>query len=80
MIATVGMRSILSIPLFISSFLFILSLFSYSCNTIPGSTAKVEIAKKAGAHHVIDLSKENLVTSVKRITGDKGADVVYLYL
>jgi len=42
-----------------------------------GSTAKVEIAKKAGAHHVIDLSKEDLVSAVKTITGDKGADVVY---
>jgi len=42
-----------------------------------GSTPKVEIARKAGAQHVIDLSKEDLVSSVKRITGGKGADVVY---
>eukprot|EP00026_Physarum_polycephalum_P011106 Phypoly_transcript_11305.p1 GENE.Phypoly_transcript_11305~~Phypoly_transcript_11305.p1 ORF type:complete len:337 (+),score=54.53 Phypoly_transcript_11305:193-1203(+) len=42
-----------------------------------GSSAKVEIAKQAGAHHVIDLSKEDLVSAVKKLTDDKGADVVY---
>jgi len=42
-----------------------------------GSTPKVEIARKAGAHHVIDLSKEDLVSGVKRLTGGKGVDVVY---
>jgi len=42
-----------------------------------GSTEKVEIAKKAGAHHVIDLSKQDLVASVKALTDGKGADVIY---
>lgn len=38
----------------------------------------MEIAKKAGAHHVIDLSKDDLIKSVKALTDDKGADVVDL--
>jgi len=42
-----------------------------------GSTQTVDIAKRAGAHYVIDLSKEDLVASVKKITGGAGADVVY---
>jgi len=42
-----------------------------------GSSEKVEVARRAGAHHVIDLSKEDLVSSVKQLTDGKGADVVY---
>jgi len=42
-----------------------------------GSTSKVEIAKKIGAHHVIDLSKQDMVSAVKSLTNGKGADVIY---
>jgi len=42
-----------------------------------GSASKVEIAKCAGAHHVVDLSNEDLVAVAKKLTQGKGADVVY---
>lgn len=42
-----------------------------------GSAAKMEIAKRAGCHHVIDLSKQPLINSVMELTDNRGADVVY---
>ncbi|MDP2356793.1 MAG: quinone oxidoreductase [Beijerinckiaceae bacterium] len=42
-----------------------------------GSREKAEIAKAAGAHHVILYSEENFVDRVKEITGGKLCDVVY---
>ncbi|KAB2851213.1 MAG: quinone oxidoreductase [Hyphomicrobiaceae bacterium] len=48
--------------------------------TIIGTTSspeKARLAKEAGAHHVIDYTKENFVDRVKEITGGKLCDVVY---
>jgi NADPH2:quinone reductase len=42
-----------------------------------GSPEKAEVAKAAGAHHVILYSEENFVDRVKEITGGKLCDVVY---
>ena len=42
-----------------------------------GSPEKCELAKKAGAAHVINYQTENFVERVKEITGGKGCDVVY---
>jgi NADPH:quinone reductase len=42
-----------------------------------GSAEKVEIAKANGCTHVIDSSKENIVTRVRELTDDKGVPVVY---
>ncbi len=42
-----------------------------------GSREKAEIAKAAGAHHVILYSEENFVDRVKEITGGKLCDIVY---
>ena len=41
------------------------------------SPEKLEVAKKAGADHLLDYSSENLKERVKELTGGKGADVVY---
>lgn len=42
-----------------------------------GSREKAEIARAAGAHHVILYAEENFVERVKEITGGKLCDVVY---
>lgn len=36
---------------------------------------RLEVAKKLGADHVIDVTKESIFEAVERITGGKGADV-----
>ena len=42
-----------------------------------GTDAKAEIARAAGAHHVIVYSREDFEPEVKRLTGGRGVDVVY---
>ena len=41
-----------------------------------GSDAKLEIARRLGAAHLINHATQDVVTEVKRITGRRGADVV----
>ena len=42
-----------------------------------GTEAKAELAKQAGAGHVILYSKVDFLSEVKKLTGGKGVDVVY---
>lgn len=42
-----------------------------------GGAAKVQICRDLGADHVIDYLAEDFVDVVKRVTGGRGADVVY---
>jgi NADPH2:quinone reductase len=42
-----------------------------------GSDEKADLARKAGADHVIVYTREDFVKEVKRATEDKGVDVVY---
>jgi NADPH2:quinone reductase len=42
-----------------------------------GTDEKAAIAKEAGADEVIVYTKQDFVAEVKRLTGDKGLDVVY---
>jgi len=42
-----------------------------------GSTAKAELARKAGADHVIDYSHEDVAERVRAITGGAGVRVTY---
>jgi len=42
-----------------------------------GSAAKLEFAKKLGAHHAIDYSDAAWVDQVKQLTSGRGADVIY---
>jgi NADPH2:quinone reductase len=42
-----------------------------------GGSAKVELARAAGAHEVIDYSTQDFEVEVKRLTGGRGVDVVY---
>jgi NADPH2:quinone reductase len=44
---------------------------------VVGSAAKIEVAKQAGADHVIDRSSEDFVTVVNELTAGNGADVIY---
>jgi len=44
---------------------------------VVGSAAKIEVAKQAGADHVIDRSSEDFVAVVNELTGGNGADVIY---
>jgi NADPH2:quinone reductase len=42
-----------------------------------GSDAKVELARQAGAHDVINYTTHDFEQEVKRLTGGKGVEVVY---
>jgi NADPH2:quinone reductase len=42
-----------------------------------GGAEKCEIARRHGAHDIIDYSEEDLVERVMELTGGKGADVIY---
>jgi NADPH2:quinone reductase len=42
-----------------------------------GTEAKAELARKAGAEHVILYSTQDFEAEVKRLTGGRGVDVVY---
>jgi NADPH:quinone reductase-like Zn-dependent oxidoreductase len=39
-------------------------------------SARMEVAKRLGADHVIDVSKEDPLARIKEITAGKGVDVV----
>src|SRR5256714_6469728 len=42
-----------------------------------GSDAKVEVCRKIGADHALNYKTQDFVEEVKKITGGRGADVVY---
>lgn len=42
-----------------------------------GSEEKADLARKAGADHVIIYTRDDFVKEVKRLTNDRGVDVVY---
>jgi NADPH2:quinone reductase len=42
-----------------------------------GSDAKVELARQAGAHDVINYTTQDFEQEVKKLTGGRGVDVVY---
>jgi NADPH2:quinone reductase len=44
---------------------------------VVGSPEKVQVARKLGAHVVIDRSEQDVIATVKEITEGKGVDVVY---
>jgi NADPH2:quinone reductase len=44
---------------------------------VVGSPAKIEVARQAGADHVIDRSTDDFVAVVNELTGGAGADVIY---
>jgi len=44
---------------------------------VVGSPAKTEVARSAGAHHVIDLSAIDLLKGVEHVVGRNAVDVVY---
>jgi NADPH:quinone reductase len=44
---------------------------------VVGSDAKAALASACGAHHVVVTARQGLVDEVKRLTGGRGADVVY---
>jgi NADPH2:quinone reductase len=44
---------------------------------VVGSQAKIEVAERAGADHVIDRSIDDFVAVVNELTGGIGADVIY---
>ena len=41
------------------------------------STSKVDLARSAGADEVIDYTTDDFAAAVRRMTGDRGVDVVY---
>jgi NADPH2:quinone reductase len=44
---------------------------------VVGSSAKLDVARTAGADHVMDRSRDDFVAVVNEITGGRGADVIY---
>jgi NADPH2:quinone reductase len=42
-----------------------------------GSADKMQVCRDCGADHVIDYSRDDFVAAVKRLTGGRGADVIY---
>lgn len=44
---------------------------------VVGRREKVQLARESGAHHVVVLAEQGLVDEVKRLSGGRGADVVY---
>jgi NADPH:quinone reductase len=44
---------------------------------VAGGAAKLEIARRQGADHLIDHAREDLRARIKEITGGRGPDVIY---
>jgi NADPH2:quinone reductase len=44
---------------------------------VAGGPQKLEVARRQGAHHLIDYSREDLRARIKEITGGRGPDVIY---
>jgi len=44
---------------------------------VAGGAAKLEVARRQGADHLIDYSREDLRARIKEVTGGKGPDVIY---
>ena len=44
---------------------------------VAGGAQKLEVARRQGANHVIDYSREDLRGRIKEITGGRGPDVIY---
>ncbi len=42
-----------------------------------GTDDKLEVCRKAGAHHVINYAADDFVAEVNRLTSSRGADVIY---
>jgi NADPH:quinone reductase len=44
---------------------------------VAGGAEKLEVARRQGADHLIDYSREDLRARIKELTGGRGPDVVY---
>ncbi|HTS92128.1 MAG TPA: NADPH:quinone oxidoreductase family protein [Stellaceae bacterium] len=44
---------------------------------VAGGPEKLEIARRQGAHHLIDYAREDMRARIKEITGGRGVDVAY---
>ena len=42
-----------------------------------GGADKLDVCRRAGADHVIDYKEQDLIAEVQRLTGGRGADVIY---